>query len=58
VEVALYKEKLVNILNLDQFEKLEQKRKNAKELILKEEERINKKLKELHKSQKISSELL
>ena len=47
-ETKAYENKLMNILKLKQFKKLEKFRKNAKELYLKEEERINTVLVELN----------
>ena len=51
-----YIDKLRDILNLDQFEKVISTRKNAKDAILKEEERINTTLNELHRSGKINEQ--
>ena len=45
------------ILNLDQFEKVEKTRINAKNPILKEEEKIIETLKQLRKENKISENL-
>ena len=53
-----YCNKLKDILNLDQFEKVIPKRKNAKDAILKEEERINTTLDDLRTNNKISDSLL
>ena len=52
-----YREKLDKILSLDQFVKEKQPRSNSKDLILKEEERINEALNTLRVSEKISEEL-
>ena len=52
-----YRNKLMDILNLEQFEKVITDRKNAKDAILKEEERINKTLADLRKNNKISESL-
>ena len=52
-----YRNKLKDILNLEQFEKVIPGRKNAKDAILKEEERINKTLADLLKNNKISESL-
>ena len=52
-----YRNKLKDILNLEQFEKVIPDRKNAKDAILKEEERINKTLADLRKNNKISESL-
>ena len=52
-----YREKLRDILNLEQFEKVVPGRKNAKDAILKQEECINKTLADLHQSNKISEVL-
>ena len=50
----LYLEKIKDILNLDQFEKQTVSRKNAKDLCLKEEKRINIELSNLLEDGKIS----
>ena len=55
--VSSYQEKLQPILNLKQFEKVENTRKNAKNPIIKEEERIVEKLKDLKRQNKISEKL-
>ena len=52
-----YKKMLNDILRLDQFEKLEKQRKNSRDVVLKEEERINNALAELKANGKISEEL-
>ena len=49
-----YRDKLRDILNLDQFERVTQQRKNAKDMVLKEEERINGTLTKLLRDDKIS----
>ncbi len=54
---STYRQKLDNILSLEQFSKETQLRSNSKDLILKEEERINDELETLKKSDKISEEL-
>ena len=53
----VYENKLSPILNLKQFQKVEVKRKNAKNPIVKEEERIIEILKQLKSENKISEEL-
>ena len=53
-----YKEKLDDILKLDQFVKLEKPRKNSKDFIIKEEERINDELVSLRDEGKITEELM
>ena len=53
-----YQRKMDDILKLDQFEKLVYPRKNSIEWTRKEEERINKTLKELHTQGEIGDELL
>ena len=53
-----YEEKLSAILELPQFEKVVTTRKNAKNPVIKEHERIVDELKELHKSGKIDEEML
>ena len=55
--VSSYQNKLMPILNLDQFEKVEKTRINAKNPILKEEEKIIETLKQLRKENKISENL-
>jgi len=52
--IAAYNTKLEEILKLPQFEKLQPKRKNEKQPVLKEEERIVNVLKELKNKKKIS----
>ena len=52
-----YNEKLSTILNLPQFEKVIQTRKNAKHPLLKEQERITEELKTLKANQKIDEDL-
>ena len=52
-----YKNKMNDILKLDQFEKLEKPRKNSKNFIIKEEERINEELDKLRDNQLITEEL-
>ena len=49
-----YRDKLRDILNLEQFERVTQQRKNAKDMVLKEEERINGTLTKLLRDDKIS----
>ena len=53
-----YQRKMDDILSLDQFEKLVYPRKNSIDWTRKEEERINKILKELHTQGEIGDELL
>ena len=53
----VYEQKLNPIINLPQFEKLEDKRKNAKHPVLKEEERVCEVLNVLKRDGKISDEL-
>ena len=53
----MYQKKLDVILNLPQFEKVTQTRKNAKNAVLKEEERILSTLKQLRNDGKINGEL-
>ena len=55
--VMSYQNKLMPILNLDQFEKVEKTRNNAKNPIMKEEERVIETLKQLRKDDKISENL-
>ena len=57
MKIDTYKEKLMDILNLPQFEKVIQTRKNAKDPILKEEQRINDTLQRLNKEGKVNDEL-
>ena len=57
MEITTYNNKLMNVLNLSQFEKIQYTRKNAKDVILKEEERINLRLKQLMDEKKISEDL-
>ena len=52
-----YHEKMNNIINLPQFEKLQNTRKNAKHPVMKEEERIKGTLSDLVKEGKIDEEL-
>ena len=52
-----YEEKMSDILNLPQFEKVVQTRKNAKHPVSKEHERVCKKLLDLQKNGKIDAEL-
>ena len=52
-----YTKKLKDILNLDQFEQIIPQRKNAKDAILKEEERVNNTLSQLHSNGKINEQL-
>eukprot|EP00111_Clytia_hemisphaerica_P023398 TCONS_00068918-protein len=53
-----YQEKMNDILNLSQFVKETPTRKNAREVVLKEEERINSELITLNKNSKIDDKLL
>ena len=53
-----YENKLMNILKLKQFKKMEKARKNAKEFFIKEEERINSVLQKLNERGKIDKKLL
>ena len=53
-----YHHKLNEILQLDQFKKEVNPRKNSRDLILREEERINDELQRLHDNGKITDELL
>ena len=55
--VTSYQNKLMPILNLDQFEKVEKTRINAKNPIMKEEEKVIETLKQLRKDNKISENL-
>lgn len=52
-----YNQKLEDIIKLPQFKKLHPKRKNEKNPVIKEEERITTKLKELRDKKKISESL-
>ena len=52
-----YEEKMSDILNLPQFEKVVQTRKNAKHPVSKEHEQVCKKLLDLQKNGKIDAEL-
>ena len=52
-----YKSKLQDIINLDQFEKLKKPRKNAKNFVIKEQERINGELDSLVEEGEITEEL-
>jgi len=52
-----YHEKMDMIINLPQFEKMENTRKNAKHPVLKEEDRVTNILKSLHDEGKIDKEL-
>ena len=52
-----YEKKLMDILRLNQFEKWVKPRKNSKDLIVKEEERINDELSQLLRDGAISEEL-
>ena len=52
-----YREKLDDILKLDQFEEVTNTRKNAKEMCFKEEDRINETLNKLYKDGKLSESL-
>ena len=51
-----YKNKMNDILKLDQFEKLEKPRENSKNFVIKKEERINEELIKLRDSQLITEE--
>ena len=53
-----YNDKLKKITNLPQFKKVESKRKNEKNPIVKEEERIVTALKDLHRKHKINDSML
>jgi len=57
MKAAAYESKLQKILDLPQFEKVVSTRKNEKDCVIKEEERIVKVLKELNQEGKISDEL-
>ena len=57
MKVETYKSKLQDILNLDQFEKLKKPRKNAKNIVIKEQERINGELDSLVEEGEITEEL-
>ena len=54
---STYQNKMSDILKLDQFEKLEKPRKNSRDFVLKEEDRINEALNSLKDDGKISNEL-
>ena len=56
--IYTYRNKLNDILKLDQFVKLEKTRKNSKEFIIKEEERINKELDMLKDQGELSEDLV
>ena len=53
----LYEQKLDPIIDLPQFQKIEEKRKNAKQPVLKEEDRVVNALSDLKKKGKISEAL-
>ena len=53
-----YEEKLMDILKLKQFQKVEKARKNSKEFCLKEQERINTVLEELNERGKVDEQFL
>ena len=53
-----YEEKLMDILKLKQFQKMEKARKNSKEFCLKEQERINTVLEELNERGKVDEQFL
>ena len=53
-----YEKKLMDILKLKQFKKMEKTRKNAKEFCIKKEERINSVLEDLNERDKIDKQLL
>ena len=55
---ATYNEKIKKVTDLPQFQKVEPTRKNAKNPISKEEERIISILKDMNKRQKISGDLM
>ena len=57
MKAETYEKKLLDILNLSQFEKVENTRKNAKDAVLKEEERICKTIKNLQREGQIDKEL-
>ena len=58
MKAETYKNKLMDILQLDQFEKLSKTLKNAKDFILKEEERVTNILTEMKIQNKINDNLL
>ena len=58
MSIEKYKEKMDMILNLDQFEKVDSNRKGAKNPILKEEDRINKVLKQMEEEKKLTMNLM
>ena len=53
-----YEEKLSSILDLPQFEKVTSQRKNAKNPVIKEHERVLNELKQLNDAGKIDNEML
>ena len=55
--IETYKEKIKDIINLPQFEKIVPKRKNEKHPVFKEEEKVIEKLKELHRTCEISDKM-
>ena len=57
MKIETYKSKLHDILNLDKFEKLKKTRKNAKNFVIKEQERINGELDSLVEEGEITEEL-